>query len=214
MAPWINVLLKEAQNLQNKYDLRSDAPLFDTQHPLALKAQLMFEENPATALPEISILDLHYACFPNAESVLKQLAKIKIIPARPHHVHSWKLNPTNEIAFDFLEHGVIVLSKSPLQINPILGVHQHTLPYLAHYALSPEVWGPQGKWIRFHERLQQVFAKLDLLEGSALPGLYPLKARAQKLETFGFHGSIQNEQFILTMPWTFPLTGLNQLEKL
>ncbi len=214
MIPWINVLLKESQNKVQIFDLRADAPLFNIQHPLALKARLQFENEADATPPKLSIPGWNLYCFRHADDLRKLNLTTDIITARPHLVFKALQNNPSLLAFDFFDLGAFLLSKNELHLKEEMGIHLYTLPYWAYYAVSPEIWGTQGKWIRFHERLQLLFAKFNLSSSASCPGQYHLKPEAQKLEVFGFFGTLEKEHYTLTFPWTFPLTGLIQLEKI
>jgi hypothetical protein len=118
-----------------------------------------------------------------------------------------------KVILDFLESGAVLLTQDKIKLSVVKGRHQHVLPFLAYYAVSPELWGPQGKWVRFHERLQQLFVKFDLLKDSPQMGLYHLRPEAQKLALSGFQGTLEKDYYSLTLPWTFSLSGLEKLEK-
>lgn len=66
--------------------------------------------------------------------------------------------------------------------------------------------------MRFRERLHTLFEKYNLLKGDDYPGLYPLREEARLLEEFDIQGTSLEDSYILTLPWTFPLSALEKLE--
>jgi hypothetical protein len=111
--------------------------------------------------------------------------------------------------------GSIHLSKSELVqgVPNSLQLHHHTLPIWLDYALSTELWGPTGKWTRFHERLHTLFVNYGLLIEQDFPGHYPLKKEAQWLSQHGFQGNLTQKNYDLILTWDFPLSGVIELEK-
>jgi hypothetical protein len=113
---------------------------------------------------------------------------------------------------NFKEYGTVYFTTEKITFDHGNQLHEFVLPLWLNYALSPELWGPQGKWIRFHQKIHQLFADYDLLEGSDFPGYYPLSEKAKKLEHHGFKGSIYQEKYLIVLPWSFSLSSLNKLE--
>lgn len=208
-----NKLLSSIKNQDMSFDLTLNAPIFDIVHPRLMKKKLDLSNNPEQEAEKITIQGWNYACFPSlrdAKSAYPEVSNnIKGYPAQVYKSLSLKTT-----IIDFEELGAVVISSEDLDSSSTPGEHQHLLPIWLNYALSQELWGPQGKWIRFHDVLHKIFSIKNLLAGQDSPGFYPLKPDAIKLERFGFKGSLVNGSYILNLPWTFPLTALRKLENI
>ena len=207
------ILLSEAKE-ETVFDLTMDGPLFSRQHPKVIWATLQFRDNPEQELNLPVISGWFYDCFANISDTEKKYPSVKItFIARPWTVSEFLEGEFEQGIMDFGPMGAIYLSRKEFKPEPTKSVHWHTLPIILNYALSPELWGPQGKWKRFHERLQEKFGRHNLLNSEAFPGYYPLKSEASKLWAHGFQGTNLEKSYLLVLPWTFSLTALEKLEK-
>jgi hypothetical protein len=194
------------------FDLRHDNPVINPLHPKMLKALLSFMLGPQQYVPSSLIIPgKFYACFSNVPEAQKHFPELSIVRGLPSGVFKHRFDPI--VLFDFSPFGAAIISTIPLDNVGSPGLHQHILPPLLEYVTSQEVWGAQGKWTRFHERLHSQFYKLGLLNGPSAPGLYPLiPNKAYKLEKRGIKGTHLGNSLVLTFPWTFPLSALERLE--
>lgn len=181
------------------WDLSGTGPLCATVHPGVLKAQV----DPASARPYKN---------PVGEWTFKRLPPSASNFKRAWPFEIWKLLQTGgEGNFECAPYPHFSLSKTlrpqedPQQDDLILSTW-------LDYALSPELWGQQGKWTRFHQELESLFRQHDLLMADSLPGYYALRPEAQKLSRYGFKGQLSETEVCLFLPWDFSLTALRQLE--
>lgn len=207
-------LLAQNKLDESRFDLGQSAPIVNLVPPKIIWAQLQFEHDPSREVARVEIPGWHYDCFKNLSSAELKYPDIHTkLRGTPGNVYSFLQNGTTQGIIDFSPLGVAVISKEPLEIEATKELHQHTLPLWLHYALSPELWGPQGKWTRFHSRLHALLQGKGLLSGTDHPGYYPLNRSAKKLESFGFFGTDLEKSYVLVLPWSFPLTALEKLEK-
>lgn len=209
-SQFAELLLKQTEK-ETSFDLAIDGALWTQVHPKVLLATLKHENAPA----ELLILPgFSYDCFANLTIAKLAYPDISLeFEGRPWTLHRFLTGPYAEAIIYFKELGTIVLSKNALNVTPGTETFWHTLPIWMSYALSPELWGPQGKWTRFHERLEKLFQEKNLLI-SCSNGYYSLKSQASKLRDHGFHGTEVDKTYVIVLPWTFPLTALEKLEKI
>jgi hypothetical protein len=203
-----DLVIQQSSKTFDEFDLRQCAPIMGPLLPKMLKGQLIFENDPGQQAPYLALPGRFYACYHSREEVCAKHPRLQIIKGLPYAVYASK---SLDCILDFAPYGFVALSREALGPGTA-GVHQHVLPPLLEYALSPDLWGPHGKWARFDARLHTQFEKYKLLNPGALPGRYPLKELAQRLEKRGIKGDLRDGSFILTMPWTFSLTALKKLE--
>lgn len=207
-------LLRELNQSSDKYDLSLKAPIFDLIHPKILWTQLEHERNPEHEATAVKIPHWHYQCFQNVSEAQKSYPTIALMEGRPWNLFQFINSNSPQAIIDFAPMGATLLSREALPELTGKELHFHTLPHWLHYATSPELWGPEGKWIRFHARLHRSLEEKNLLKDKALPGYYPLKQEAQKLEEHGFLGTVLDKTYLLVLPWSFPLGALEKLEKI
>ncbi len=198
------------------FDLRVDGPLFTKVHPKVIWVRLQ-QHYASETLPTtpLEIPGWSYDCFPTIQDAQKKYPAITVgIKGRPSDLFQFVESGHSEGVIDFSPVGAIVLSKNKLKSEFQNVAHWHELPLWFNYALSPELWGPQGKLTRFHAQLSKLFSDHKLLKKSDAPGFYVLNEKAQLIEKHGFQGTKQEGSYILSLPWTFPLSGLNKLEKI
>jgi hypothetical protein len=202
--------------------LELDGPPMSRFHPKILMTKLLFEENLREKIPRINLQDWNYDCFKDSTSAEMTYPDIKTrFVGRPwtffkffyDNENAKKHDSIDEAIIDFKELGTIVLSKKTLNPFQSTELHHFILPQWIDYALSSELWGPQGKWIVFHQRLHNLFSELNLLESTDSVGFYPLHQKLCKLDSLGFKGTINRDNYLLVLPWCFSLSALNKLEK-
>lgn len=203
-------LLKQNQT-EDSFDLSLDGALWSMLHPKIILARLKFENQ----LPEqVSIPGFYYECFGNLTDATLAHPDINLnFEGRPWTIKKFLESGESDAIVYFRELGTIVLSKNEIPYRPEPKLYWHTLPLWTIYALSPELWGPQGKWTRFHDRLEKLFTEKNLLINSTT-GYYSLKSGSSKLREHGFHGTEVDKTYVLVLPWTFPLSALEKLEKI
>ncbi|MFL5783379.1 MAG: hypothetical protein ACJ76H_02145 [Bacteriovoracaceae bacterium] len=136
-------------------------------------------------------------------------AGVNLLRGHPASVYQFLVG-TDDIYLDFDQLGVAHLSRSTM-----VDENQDLRMRLwLDYALSPELWGPEGKWATFHDRLHKLFEKHNLLDRPPVPGYYPLKSEARSWEKYPLRGDRKEGSFDLVLPWTFSLTDLQRLEEL
>ena len=203
------ILKEQLQNPETHFNLSLSGPVIDRLHPKMIWKQLELKRNPEQEALAIEIPGWFVDYFENSQEALSKYPALKIIEGRPWEVYRFLKGQEDKILFSFSPIGFCVLSRTPLESNPT----HHLLPIWLSYALSPELWGTQGKWTRFHARLHELLKEKDLLNEGDYPGYYPLKKDAKKLEAFGFTGSDLDKSYVLGLPWSFPLTALEKLEQ-
>ena len=194
--------------------LELNGPLMTQIHPKIILGRLQYQHNLNQDLPLVQIPGWHYECFRDITEAEIEYQNIehKFI-GRPWTVHQFLVNGHETALIDFLEFGAVVVSKSPLPAaKSTPGVHHGTLPHWLSYVLGQELWGPLGKWTRFHQRIEKLLDNHQLLEGTSTVGYYPLKLKAEKLATHGLKGTSIDKAYVLVLPWSFSLSALNKLE--
>lgn len=195
-------------------DMTLEGPLMAQMHPKVLRAKLQFLHNPEQEPIHVQIPGWNYEVFKDCSAAEKKYPHISLRFVGKPWALSKFLNSQNEEALvDFGELGTVALSKLALSTEAGREMHHYTLPQWLDYALSPELWGTQGKWTRFHSRLHDVLKKKNLLSDVDSLGYYPLKPQAQILETHGFVGTNLDKSYLFVLPWTFSLHALNKLEE-
>jgi hypothetical protein len=189
--------------------LRGHAPLMAQLHPKMIHELLAFIHNPEHEPRILTISGRYFACYAHVLDARRDFGHTPLVPGFPFAIHS---NMNSEVLYDFAPFGAAVIAPTPLAHRGAPGLHQIVLPSFLEYALSQELWGPSGKWTRFHHEIQALLEKLNLIEEPSILGKYVLKAQAQRIEGRGILGDIVGNTYILTLPWTFSLTALNKLK--
>lgn len=208
-------VLLQSQNKKEILDLSLNAPLLELLHPKMAKNLLGFMIDPKSKPEEVIVLGWSYEIFSGAKEAQNAFKGLTIKKGSVAELGIFIHSETQEGLFDFAPFGVAYLCRGQhAQSNLSTSLAHYVLPSFLCYALSNDLWGPQGKWTRFHQRLDTLFAKYNLLSAQTLKGKYPLKLDAQKLENFGIRGSVLDGTYLLTLPWTFALSDLEKLEKI
>ncbi len=184
-------LLEQIEKKSDVLNLSANAPVLEFLPPFLLKDFV------SSSLQEAQY---SFEPVPQTPSVRK---------GRPVEIHRF-LTGMNDIELDFEQLGCVRISRKIHEQNQ----NDEKMARWLNYALSPELWGTEGKWPRFHERLMSLFEKYNLLDGPALPGYYPLKSDARSWEEMPFQGDLSGSTFSLLLPWAFSLSDLKKLESL
>jgi len=214
LTKYSEALLEQLSRKKSGYRLDGQGAVTDLIHPAVLKAEHLFNHYPDQLSFRTHSNDFNILAFENLEEARALYPNVKTYSGFPWVIHQFLQATPSEALIHFEGLGSIFLSKTE-SFAPVLvpALHHYTLPIYLDYALSEELWGSAGKWIRFHERLHTLFTNRGLLLDQDFPGFYPLKKEAIWLEKFGFMGQKTPDSFILMMTWDFPLTGLVELEK-
>lgn len=206
-------LLKQMQE-RSPIDLTMDGPIITRLHPKIIWNKLLYQHNPEQELPAQEIPGWQACYYATSKEAQEAHPEIELnFDGRPWNIYQFLEGKFNEAIIHFPPLGSVVLSKNDLPSQTGNGLHQHVLPGWVTYALSPELWGPVGKWTRFHSRLHQILKDYKLLDGEDSVGYYPLISEAESLEEFGFLGTKLEKSFVLVLPWDFSLSELKKLEE-
>lgn len=196
-------------------DLGLEAPIMNQIHPKLIWAKLQFERNLPLTLPHIDLDGRSYQCFSSRDEATNKFSNIDLkFVGRPWSLKKFLDENHSEAIIDFPPLGTIVLSRNSLGPHSSEAtLPQILLPLWMSYALSPELWGAQGKWTRFHSRIFQLLNEKQLMNGTNVVGHYQLNEKAKILENYGFIGTLLEKSYVLVLPWTFSLSALNKLEE-
>lgn len=184
-------------------------------HPAIMKCQYMFQKAPQELRVVLALKNYHLVCFSEETKAKSHHPKAKVYGGFPYQISQFLNDSPQEAILNFGKMGAIFLSKTECFDPPLIPeLHHFVLPLWLDYALSEELWGPKGKWIRFHERLHTLFENNGLLIEQDHPGYYPLKVESSWISDHGFKGNKTDSSFVLVAAWDFPLSGLVELEKL
>lgn len=153
----------------------------------------------------------YFSHFPDLPTALKTHPHTSVKKTLPHEVFQFMQSSDVNCLFDSEKLGVSLVSKAPLEekkLNDSLGV---TLEPFLTYTFCNELWGSEGKWTLFHQRLLSLFNQKSLLISTLGPGLYLLDKKAQRLEKYGVKGTMKEEGYLLQMTWAYPLAALQEL---
>ena len=178
-------------------ELKYDSPVLSFLPPFLLR------ELPPGEFRETNF---HFEYFSNAAELLEKNPGADLRRGHPYEIHRY-LSGSTEAYLDFDGLGCVSLSHEP---SGAQSPHTKMTLWL-NYALSPELWGPEGKWSRFHAPLQKLFEDKKLLDGPAVPGYYPLKSNAISWEKYPLSVDRKGSVTSLVLPWTFSLTDLRRL---
>jgi hypothetical protein len=198
----------------NSHDLSLNGPISPLTHPKVIWAELQYQNNPQQDAPKLSIPDWNYECFKDLASAQNKYPHISLqLVGKPWMIDRFLSEKNTEALIDFKELGAVVVTKGSLVLEAKNELCDHVLPPMLNYALSPELWGTNGKWPRFHARIKKILEAKNLLVGQEYSGYYPLNLVAKKIENFGFYGSEVDKAYLLVLPWSFSLTALEKLEE-
>lgn len=202
------------QNVEeSELDLSIDGPFYSKLPPKLVWAKLQHKHDPSLIPEDVAIPGFYYDCFKNMAEAKKKYPTVSLeFVGRPWTISEFRQSNEISALVDFSSLGTVLLSKAELHGQKTHDLWWHTLPVWLSYALSPELWGTQGKWTRFHDRLKALLTEKDLLEGPSSPGYYTLKGKASILKDKGFKGTQLDKSYLIVLPWTFSLTSLERLE--
>lgn len=195
-------------------DMTIDGPIVTKLHPKIIWARLQLKYDSQRPVEMIQIPGWFYDCFANVDEASAKYPSIGLkFEGRPWAMYQFMNSTYQDAIIDFGDLGTVVLSRQELSATSAQNLYWHQLPLWLNYALSPEVWGTQGKWTRFHARLEKLFNDYGLLKENSKPLHYVLKEDVVKLKNQGFEGTLLEKSYVLVLPWSFSLTALEQLEK-
>ena len=203
-----------SSELREEYpvDLKSDGPLMNPIHPRLIWAQLLHKYQVEQAeLPLVS--GWSYRSFASFTEASKHFPDVSLkFIAKPWSIHAFMQGSSLNALIDFKEWGAVALSKSD-EFKSESGneLHHYAIPVWLSYALSPELWGPQGKWIRFDRDMTMILNGKGLLRPGSTVGRYHLDQRAASLSHLGFTGTAGDDSYILEFPWSLSLSSLKKL---
>ncbi len=196
-------------------DLTIDGPVMDQLHPKLIWTKLLMKYKPDSEPVKIEIPGWNYACFEDLAAAEKSFPHIEMkFVGKPWSIHQFLELNLEEAIIEFAPLGTVVLSKNTLTHKSGSETHDHLLPHWLSYALSPELWGTQGKWNRLHARLQKLFEDHKLLKSQSKIGYYHLVDKASLLQEKGFVGTSLEKSYVLVLPWTFSLSDMEKLEEI
>lgn len=208
-------LLNQVNSKNSTYDLSGEGSLFKLLHPSLIKCRHSFYQGNSDLIFKEKCQDWYISTFKNISEAQALHSQVSTFGGFPYQIYAFLAQSPFEAILNFGKLGAIYVSQNAIEIDKQdQALHHLELPIWLDYALSPELWSPAGKWIRFHERLHTQFEKFGLLVHKDSPGHYPLKTEAQWLKDYGFVGKLSSTSFELIFPWDFPLTGLVELEKI
>jgi hypothetical protein len=210
-------LLQGFTTVESHFDLTIDGPLFCRDHPKVVWAKLQHQQDPHQEIPEITLGGRYFKAYPSPEEARKAYPSIQThFYGQPWAVHRFLLSGNEDAIIDFGPLGTAVLGHHKLPDKSQHPYQNRLLSAWLPYALSPELWGPMGKWTRFHARLRDLFLRHDLFLDlvTDAPAYYALKSKAEILREHGFVGSSLDKSYLIVLPWTFSLSGLEKLERI
>lgn len=193
-------------------NLLADGPLMNPIHPRLIWSRLQFQSQ-SDESQSVSLAGWSYTTFADLSAAKKFWPGMtQQFTGRPWNIYEFIQGSDTEALIDFQDWGVVAISKSDhLQTQVGRELHHYALPVWLSYALSPELWGAQGKWMRFHQNLMKVLEERQLLRPGSSVGRYFLDSKTQSLANKGFLGSHLDDSYVLVLPWSFSLTSLKRL---
>lgn len=195
-----SILLRQLDRKNDRLVLTENAPVLEFLPPFLLK-----ETFPLT----IPTFQFGFSSFSSKDKLLEKFPEAVVKRGHPKEIYQF-LKGSSDAAFDFDQLGFVHVTRDANMGSSDEGKMRAWLSY----ALGPELWGPEGKWTRFHEHLHNFLETHKLLEGSSLPGYYPLKLNARSWEKLPIEGDVSDNSYALILPWTFSLSDLKKIESL
>lgn len=197
-ASLAETLLQQMKPDSGQLILSEKGPVLDILPPFLLK------EIPAGDFRETNF---HFEEFRSPAELTKKYPEAVLRKGHPFEIFRF-LSGSSPVFLDFEGLGCVLLSSEPTGTE----VKNTRMGLWLNYALSPELWGTEGKWTRFHEELHKVFEDKKLLDGHAVPGYYPLKSDARPWERYSLIGDKSESSFTIVLPWKFSLSDLRSLK--
>jgi hypothetical protein len=202
------LIVNQAHSQIEKFNFQKEGPLLNFLHPKQVRSMLSFISSGPEELSSAS----PWALYDSPERALLDFPHYEVLRATPANIFFHVSSLKHACIFNFESMGCVVFEARetiPADLTRVL-----LLPFL-DYALSNDLWGPEGKWTRFHERLHTHFTKYHLLKGSSRPGHYELDPSLEsKFLDLKIRGTLYQGYLTLTLPWTFGLKELESLENL
>ncbi len=215
LADFSEVLLSQLRTPQREFDLTGLDKISNLIHPALLKCQLAFRQSPQNLDLRNQVKNYHVRCFSSMDLAREHYPGIQCFGGHPYNIWQFINSVPDNALLDCGEYGAVYLSKTEEFSSPETPeIHHFIVPLWLDYALSEELWGPQGKWTRFHKRFHTLFENNSLLIEQDNPGYYPLGPKASFLKGHGYKGLESASSFVLVPQWDFPLSALIRLEKL
>lgn len=214
IAQFSELLRDQMDQVQETHDLTISAPIFKVMHPGIIRTRLDHQNASNWTRQNVSH-GFYFAAFESEEEARKCLpVSSPLKKGTPTVIRNFMQDQIPALVI-FQDIGIAYISNEalPFKDMPNETLATKLIQTWLDYALSPELWGPEGKWTRFHSRLHGLFKKFDLLIEGAQPGYYLLKPNAAFLKKYGFFGDEDIRGYALTFPWDFPLSALVKLEK-
>src|SRR5690606_1389070 len=151
-------ILQEQMTSPSESDLTLEGPLLSKIPPKIIWAKLQFEENLQQTPEALLISGFDFEAFRDINTATEKYPEINLkFRGQPWTISEFLKGSDSSALIDFEDLGSVLLSRSPLEGQKGNELHDFIMPLWLNYALSPELWGPQGKWTRFHERLLNIF---------------------------------------------------------
>lgn len=211
MTTYSKMLFASMEDRQFSWNLTSTAPLWKITHPVLLKLKA---EQADGHVPDARFRTHHWNlnCYSDAQEAEARHTHLKGEIAFPWVIGKFLQEMPEEALLHFPDLGSVYLTVQPLAPQSPTSFLHAQLPAFLDYALSAELWGPAGKWTRFHQTLHTLFEKYGLLIGQDHPGHYTLTAAARMLEQHGFSGELHGDHVTWILPWDFPLSAIRKVE--
>ena len=209
-------LLTQLQTSKKEFDLSGASVYFDFLHPALIKTKYLFDHHRhEMAVKQVTHGRMIHS-FKNLKEAQLHYPQVANYGGLPWQIFKLLQDDPHEALVDFGPLGSAYLSRTIDEKTNWAGaeLHDYLLPVWLDYALSPELWGPSGKWVRFDERFRTLFMKFGLLIDQSQIGYYRLRQEASWLKTKGFKGKESVTEFTMIPNWDFPLSGLIELENI
>lgn len=205
-----NIVLSQSSRIEDFRQLNEDQELLSPLLPSMIRNLCFLMEDPHFAVSSTQG-PYYFSHFPDLPTALKAHPQTPIRKTLPHEIFQFMQTSDVSCLFDSEKLGVSYVSKNPLEekkLNDSLGV---TLEPFLTYTFCNELWGNDGKWTLFHQRLLSILNQKSLLISTLGPGHYLLDKKAQRLEKYGVKGTHKEEGYLLQMTWAYPLAALQEL---
>jgi hypothetical protein len=193
-------LFKQSE-LGPNLDLRLDSEVFKIEHPTLIKTKVFWNLAPDK-------LNFH----PSDKYFFDLSPRADVESGKPFLIHRF-LSKKEDVQFNLPWSGVHLTAK-PLLKPSTPGLNHYLTQNWLNYALSPELWGVNGKWSRFDHELCELFQKYKLLEERPEIGFYRLNSKVKLIEKYGFRGDDLGNNYQIILPWDFSLSSLNKLKEI
>lgn len=205
-----NIVLSQSSRVEDFRLLNEGQSLLSPLLPSMIRNLCFLMEDPSFTVSSTQG-PYYFSHYPDLPTALKTHPQVKIRKTLPHEVFLFMQSHEENCLFDSDNLGVSFVSKTQLEekkLQDSLGV---TLEPFLTYTFCNELWGIEGKWTLFHQKLLSIFNQKSLLISTQGPGHYLLDKKAQRLEKYGVKGTLKNEGYLLQMTWAYPLAALQEL---